>query len=286
MSATSTTNAFRDASIARPGARVAYQVGGAGEPTIVLGHSLLCDASMWADVAPRLAARRRVINVEVRGHGRSTAEAPFALEDLADDWRAILDELDVADAVLVGLSMGAMTAMRLALASPERVRGMVLLDSSADRETRFGRVKYRAMAEIARRFGIVRALERPIRNVMFARASLRERRDVVDRGMATIRAHDTKQLYHAVRAVIDRPSIRGRLSALRCPVHVVCGADDRATPPVRSRRIAEMIPGATLALVPGAGHLSALERPDEVVREIETFLSKIELRAAAGERTI
>ena len=61
--------------IERPGARVAYDVVGSGPP-IVLGHSLFCTRSMWRGVVPRLADRFRLINVELRGHGESTAESP------------------------------------------------------------------------------------------------------------------------------------------------------------------------------------------------------------------
>jgi pimeloyl-ACP methyl ester carboxylesterase len=258
----------------RGGARIAYRVTGDGPP-VLLGHSLLCDGRMWDGVIARLGGRFRIYNIDVRGHGASTAPAPFTLEDLADDWRALLDQEKIPRAILCGLSMGGMTAMRLALASPERVAGMALLDSSADPQPAWERFKFRLMVEALVRVGHHRLLDRAVAPLMFGPDSLRDRREVVDAQLARIRENAPAQIYHGVRAVIERRSIHDRLPSLRCPVRVIVGADDRATPPERSRRIAAAIPGARLSLVPRAGHLSAVERPDEIARQLAEFFSSI-----------
>ena len=128
-------------SIERQNATVAYDVVGSGPP-IVLGHSLFCTRSMWRGVVPRLQDSYRVINVELRGHGDSTAEGPFTLADLVDDWLAILDQEGIEQAVLCGLSTGGMTAMRVAGRAPDRVAGLALLDTNAAPETQFNRLQY------------------------------------------------------------------------------------------------------------------------------------------------
>ncbi|HZS38324.1 MAG TPA: alpha/beta fold hydrolase [Polyangia bacterium] len=279
-------------SLERGGARIAYSVSGPpygvslDEPAVVLGHSLLCDRRMWQDVAPRLAERRRVISIDVRGHGASTAPGPFSLEDLADDWRAILDAEKIPRAILCGLSMGGMTAMRLALASPERVAALALLDSSADPQPAWERVKFGVMAHVVARFGFLRVIGAAVKPVMFGRTSIKERRELVERQWARIEENDPKALFHGVRAVIDRRSIYERLPTLRCPTLVMVGAEDRATPPERSRRIAAQIPGARLESIERAGHLSALEQPDVVARTLGEFFDSIAVRVAeAGGRT-
>lgn len=78
-------------SIDRQGARVAYEVRGDG-PAILGGHRAPCERRMWRGVAPRPARIRRVINVDPRGHGASTAPGPSSLVDLADERRTLLDE--------------------------------------------------------------------------------------------------------------------------------------------------------------------------------------------------
>jgi pimeloyl-ACP methyl ester carboxylesterase len=241
----------------------------------VLGHSLLCDRRMWDGVLERLDPRFRVFNVDVRGHGRSTAPGPFTLEDLAEDWRAILDAEEAERAILCGLSMGAMTAMRLALAAPERVAAMVLLDTSADPQPAWERVKFAGMAAVVERFGFVRAISRAIAPVMFGRTSIAEKPDLVERQMDRVQEHDPKQLVHAVRAVLHRGSIYERLGELRAPTLVVCGAEDQATPLVRSLRLAHAIADARLEVVPRAGHLSAIEQPERVARAVNEFLARV-----------
>lgn len=259
--------------ITSDGARVHYEVTGSG-PAVLLGHSLLCDTGMWKGVAPRLAERYRVINVEARGHRRSTAPAPFTLEDLAGDWQAILDAERVERAFLVGLSMGGMTAMRLALRAPARVAGMVLLDSNGDEEERIRRLRYGLLEAIYRRLGVIKPLERPIAKIMFGATTLRERPHLVAELVETMKGHDRAQLSRAIEAVFRRGPILDRLAAIGVPTLVLVGEEDRATPIVKSRRLAAAIPGARYEALPRAGHLSALEEPDAVAARVLAFLDE------------
>jgi 3-oxoadipate enol-lactonase len=261
------------AQLQRGGASIHYEVSGDG-PAVVLGHSLLCDTEMWRGVAPRLAEAHRVINVEARGHRRSTAPGPFTLEDLAADWLAILDQEGIDRAFLVGLSMGGMTAMRLALRAPARTAGMVLIDSNGDLEERARRARYGAMAAIYRRFGLVGPLARWVGRIMLGDTTLRRRPEVLDELRATVARHDRSQIPHAMRAVFRRGPILDRLTAIACPTLVVVGGEDRATPVVKSQHLAAAIPGARLEVVPGVGHLSALEDPPAIASRVIGFLAE------------
>jgi pimeloyl-ACP methyl ester carboxylesterase len=257
----------------REGARISYEVAGQGPP-VILGHSLLCDSHMWDAVVPALATNHRVINVDARGHGASRSGGAFTLEDLAADWIAILDREGIERAALVGLSMGGMTAMRLALESPERVAGLALLDTSADSDTAAHRVQYRIMAEATRFAGHLKVLEGTLNKVMFGRTSLRTRRELVARQVDRWRAHPPRLIYHAARAVMDRRPVLERLGAIDCPTLVLVGDEDAALSPACSRRIAGAIRGAELVVVPGAGHLTALEAPEAVVTALVRFLTR------------
>jgi pimeloyl-ACP methyl ester carboxylesterase len=270
-------------SINRQGATISYEDSGSGPP-ILMGHSLLCDGRMWADVLPPLAATHRIINIDARGHRHSTAPGPFTLEDLAGDWLAILDHEQIDRAVLCGLSMGGMTAMRLALRAPERVSALVLCDTSADPEPTYNRIKYSAMAEIVRRVGYLAPIMKTAASKLFGRTTRRTRPDLVARELDRIREKDRAQLYHALHAVFDRPSIAHRIAAITCPALVVVGDEDVSTTPDRSRRIAEAISGATLVTLPEVGHLSALEAPERLSHEIERWLERVsgQKRQASG----
>jgi pimeloyl-ACP methyl ester carboxylesterase len=227
---------------------------------------------MWDGVAPELAKRWTVINVDFRGHGASTAPFPFSIEDLAADWLAVMDHENVERAALVGLSLGGMTAMRVALAAPERVACLGLLDTSADPEPRWNRIKYRAMAEMVRRLGHRDVIYGTVRKIMFGPSTLARDPALADRELERMRKNDPRQLYHAVRAVIDRGSIHARLGELRVPTLVMVGDEDRATPRSRSDRIVDGVKGATLRVIPKAGHLAAVEQPEAVAGALVQFL--------------
>lgn len=255
----------------RQGASIRYEVSGEG-PAVLLGHSLLCGRWMWDGVAPRLAERHRVINLEFRGHGGSTAPAPFTLDDLVDDQLAVLDAEGVERAALVGLSMGGMTAMRLALRAPERVGALVLIDSNAAAETRSNRLKYGLLALLYRRLGFNRLLVRSVAPIMLGRTTVASRPELVERLAARVREHQREPLIRAIRAVVGRTATGG-LEAIRHPTLVMVGDEDRATPPPRSEDIHRRIPGARLLRIPEAGHLSAFEQPDLVAAATLDFLA-------------
>ena len=106
----------------------------AGMP-VLFGHSLLCERSMFAPQIADLSRDFRCVNIDFRGHGESVAPARgFAMTDQAEDYRKGMDGLGLERAVIVGLSMGAMAAMHFAVAHPGRVRGLVLMNTSAEPE--------------------------------------------------------------------------------------------------------------------------------------------------------
>jgi 3-oxoadipate enol-lactonase len=259
--------------IDRAGARIYYEVHGAGAP-LVLGHSLLFDGRMWDAIVPGLSRKFRVINVDARCHRQSTTAGPFTIWDLADDWLAILEKERADRALLCGLSLGGMTAMRLALRHPERVAAMALLDTSADEEGAADRRTYRVLAEVQRRVRMDFLVNPIVERKLFGHTARRDQRDVVSRGMAMVTEKEPRDLYPALRAVFDRESIADRVADIRCPTLVLCGEEDAATKPTRARRIAERVPGATLHMIPRAGHISVMEQPAAVESQLHEFFER------------
>lgn len=148
------------------GQKIFFEDVGAG-PAVVLGHSFLCSGKMWRGQVPILAREFRVLNLDFRGHGRSGAVTrPFSLYDAVSDVVAVLDQLEIKDAVWCGLSVGGMVALRAALMHPERVRALILLDTDAGAETPIRTLRYSAMGMGARVLGITPFLS-PITRLMF-----------------------------------------------------------------------------------------------------------------------
>ena len=165
--------------------------------------------------------------------------------------------------VLCGASMGGMIAMEAARQAPQRVAGLALLGTDARPDS----PEMIALREAA----IVLFAQERVREVIEPNVAMAFHPDhaaaLAPDYLAFVLAAGGAQLARQNRAVIARPDAREHLSALRCPVLVMCGEEDLLTPPERSREIAALVPQAKLVLVPRCGHMLTMERP-EVVNEV------------------
>jgi 3-oxoadipate enol-lactonase len=243
-------------------------------PTVVLWPSLLCDGGMWRGQIEPLAALGRVVCFDGPGHGKSEAPPPFTLEENTDALVDAFRDLRIERAVMVGLSWGGMLGMRLALQHPTRVHALALLDTSAEAEQPARALKYRMFVAFARHFGLPRSLaDAQIVPLMLSDEARRQRPELAERLVRAANGFPREGSARAALAVVvRRTDILERIAGIRAPTLVMCGTEDRSTEPVHSQRIAERIPGARLVLVPGAGHLSALEQPAKVNESLVPFV--------------
>ena len=235
---------------------VSYTVHGAPDaPVVVLSNSLGATRAMWDPQVPALAERYRVVTYDTRGHGESPAPAgPYTLDDLVDDLVALLDEVGAARAHVVGLSLGGMTAMRLAAREPGRVQRLAVLCTSAKADPQ----PFLDRARTVRAGGTA-----PLAPAVAARwltpAFAAEHPDLVARLEAMIAGADDEG-YAACCEVVAHMDLRDDLGRIAAPTLVVSGADDLALPPEHQRLIAEGIPGAELVTVSPGAHLANLEQ--------------------------
>jgi 3-oxoadipate enol-lactonase len=246
-----------------------------GRDAIVLFPSFLTDGGMWDGQIDALAALGRVVVVDPPGHGKSEPPPPFSLDDNA---RALLDALDalgVQRFALVGLSWGGMLGMRIAVLSPARLTALALLDTSAAPESMRNRAQYRLMLSTFHRVGFPEWLaERRVLPLFFGERTLAERPELGRQFWRDAVGFSREGVYRAGKAIFRREDFRSELSRIHTPTLVLCGAEDRATPPEHSREIAEGIAGAELVSIEGAGHLSALEEPAKVNAALVPFLTR------------
>lgn len=266
----------------RPTVTLSYDDEGPRDaPAVLLLHSLLCDRTLWTPIAVELARTHRVLNLDLRGHGRSSPASSFySLETQCDDIPALLDAAGVPRATLVGLSWGGMLAMRAALYHPTRVTALCLFGTSAEPEHPTDRGRFVAMAAVFRTLGLLPAIEHEVKRKMFSDGFMARAPEVVDRFVGTVRSASREGLFQGTLAVATRGDLLPRLGELRHPTVVVVGDEDRATPPSRAERIAAHIPGATLERLRQTGHLSALEQPELVALAVRAFLQRVEVGPA------
>lgn len=256
------------------GLSISFEDVGAGPP-IVLGHSFLCSGKMWCGQVPSLARRYRVLNLDFRGHGRSSeVTQPFSLYDAVSDVVAVLDELGIEKAVWCGLSVGGMVALRAALTCPERVEALILLDTDAGAEVPLRKLKYRGMGVAAGMLGMGPLLS-PVTRLMFGTTTRREKTRLVEGWKREFSAIHIPSMLRGLEALIQRDSLLSRLSEIAAPTLVLVGEEDRSLPPPLSRRIHESLRDSRFVQVPAAGHLSALEQPHAVTESLLGFLDAL-----------
>jgi len=248
---------------------VSYSVDGpADAPVVVLSNSLGASRGMWDPQVPVLAERYRVISYDARGHGDSPAPpGPYTLDDLVDDVVALLDEVGAERAHLAGVSLGGMTAMRMAVREPQRVHRMALICTSASTDAG----PFRDRAAAVRRDGTAPLAAAVVSRWVtpgFAAAHPEE----VARLEAMVAGADDEG-YAACCEVVGAMDLRADLGSIRAATLVIGAADDPSTPPEHARAIAAGIPGARLVVLPQGAHLVNLETPDVVTALIAGHLA-------------
>ena len=214
---------------------------------------------MWAPQVPALAERFRVVTYDTRGHGSSPAPAgPYTLDDLVDDLVALLDALRIQRAHVAGLSLGGMTALRLAAREPARVDRLAVLCTSAKVDP----APFLERAAAVRSGGTA-----PLAPAVVSRwltpAYAAEHPDLVAKLEAMVAGADDAG-YTACCEVVAQLDLRADLGRIGAPTLVVSGAEDLALPPEHQRAIADGVRGAKLLTVSPGAHLANLEQPDRV----------------------
>jgi 3-oxoadipate enol-lactonase len=244
--------------------------GGSGD-AVVLAHAIGCDHRMWDDLRPRLAADYRVVALDTRGHGRSpVAPRPYSLADLADDAAAVLDRLGIAHTHWVGLSMGGMVGQAFALRHPGRIDRMVLANTTSSYGPE-GRAMWQARAKLVAEGGLA-AIRDMVATRYFSEEFRAREPDVVAQVMQRF-LETPAEGYLGCCDAIANLDFAGDLPRMRARTLVIAGGADAGTPPAMSEAMAAKIPGARLAVIAGAAHLSAVEKPAQFAQLVREFLA-------------
>lgn len=242
---------------------IAYDDAGDGD-ALVLVHGHPFDRTMWAPQAEHAtAAGWRVIVPDLRGYGDTTVvPGATTLDVFAHDIAGLLDHLGVDRFVLGGLSMGGQIAMEIFRRFPERVRGLLLADTSPVAETEEGKAERNRIADRLQAEGMADHADELLPR-MVAPATREEQPEVARHVLAMMQGAPAEGAAAALRGRAERPDYRATLEAVTVPTLVVVGSEDTFTPVAVAEELHEGIPGSSLAVIDGCGHLPNLERPDE-----------------------
>ncbi|HEU4366891.1 MAG TPA: alpha/beta fold hydrolase [Methylomirabilota bacterium] len=247
-------------------------VRGRARPDVVLLHGLGSSSADWPEQQAALEAHYRVIAVDLPGHGASPLPpGPLTVDGMAGGVAGLLERLGAERAHVLGLSLGACVALRLALAAPARVRSLTLVNP-------FARLQFAGPGDLARAALRLLLLGTAPMSAVAAHVARRlfpwpEQRALYDAAVASLGATSRGAYFAAMRALV-RFDARGQVAAIRQPTLIVAGDRDTSVPLAAKLALAAAIPGAHLVVVPGSGHATPHDRPDIFNHALLEFLAK------------
>lgn len=252
------------------GTRIDIHSAGSGRLAVFI-HGFPLDHRMWRAQLFGLASRRQCVAVDLRGHGTSpwAGDEIHTMELLAADVAGVIETLSLEGADVVALSMGGYVAMALAESRPELVRSLMLIDSRSTADPEEARQARDAMARLAVEEGRARIASDMIPRLVAPSAELAVR----GRIRTMIEAVPVESMVADLRGMRDRPDRTSLLGRIDAPVGVVVGEDDVLTPPESAEHMARAA-GTDVRVIPGAGHMAPMERPEAVNRAVQELWSE------------
>lgn len=257
------------------GVNVYYESWGSGGTPIVFLHPWSANGYIWYYQLFCFAGGNLCVTLDHRGHGRS--EKPpegYSIGEHAGDVAAVMDSAGVERAVVVGNSIGGMIAMQLCLDHPDRVRGLVIIDSATGMSE--GMPEGAAEAMLRDRDGTFGQL---LDGTVSAR-SKRERPEILELMQSQFKVESNFPPHVFDSSIRDLGgvfnwNITDRLKEINCPTVVFVGEEDNATPVAANKLLADNIPGAQLEVIAEVGHFYQLERPTEFNAALRNFIKRI-----------
>jgi pimeloyl-[acyl-carrier protein] methyl ester esterase len=258
-----------------PLARESLAVESSGDgPSLVLLHGWAMHSGLWGPLVPRLARRFRVHAVDLPGHGRSASVAPFTLDGAV---AAVASAVAAAPAPLtvLGWSLGGLVAMRWARVQPTRVDRVALVATSPrfvagdDWPHALARptlAQFGDELNVAWKLTIQRFLTLQLQGSEHGRATLAALRDQV-----FARGEPSRHALLGALETILATDLRGEVGAIAQPTLVVSGDRDTLMPPAAGRWLADHLPDARFALIPGAAHVPFLSHPEAFDAAMDAF---------------
>ena len=256
-------------------ARIAFDQKGTGQPVAFL-NGVMMTTSSWAFQVHDLAERYRCILHDCRGQLMSEKTGGYTMDGHAEDFRALLDHLDIERCHVVGTSYGGEIGMIFAARYPDRVASLSVIASAGHVEP--------ALEQQIRAW--MKAAENPttLFQTMFSDNYSAE---FMTRGAGLLAAAEARirsfppdffRAFQELCGAFLELDIRDRLAAIQAPTLIMVGEKDQLKTPAYSAHLAARIPNACSVVIPGAGHAVVIEQPDAVNAELEAFLREHEER--------
>jgi 3-oxoadipate enol-lactonase len=241
-----------------------------GAPWVVLSNSLGADLTTWEGQVDLLTRKYRVLRYDQRGHGQSDApDGPFSFKMLVADALAVMDQHGVKKADWIGLSMGGMTGMGLAIHHADRFGRMVVADARSVATDAYKQMWDQRVAAIEKG-GVEAIVEGSLG--LWLTGEFRAANPLVTAACAEIIKGTSAKGYIASCYALRALDYFKDLDKINIPVLYLCGGKDKGAPPEEMQQMAKVTPGARYVEIPDAGHVANINQPEAFNSALADFL--------------
>lgn len=261
----------------RDGCQLHYEDRGQGEP-LLLVHGLGSSIQDWEYQIPELAKTRRVLAIDVRGHGRSgKPRAAYQMSDFAADVIGLIEHLGLSQVHLVGISMGGMIGFQLAVDRPELLNSLTIVNSAPEVIARTLSERWQlTKRKLLSRLLSLETIGKGLARILFPRPEQAELRQKVEQRWP----QNDKRAYLASLDAILGWGVRERLGAITCPTLVI-SADRDYTPVAHKEAYVRELPNARLVVIEQSRHATPMDQPEKFNATLREFLEQVELHRHA-----
>jgi 3-oxoadipate enol-lactonase len=262
----------------KSGSILSYRSVGQGIP-IILIHGLFLDHMAFEQQIKAIAGQARIIAIDIHGHGESSVlSQPISLDEMAEDYLDLVQQLGIRQAIWGGVSLGGMTSLRIASRHPEAVLGLLLLNTNAGRGAGKKVPSFDGLnAPLTLRFlwNTQFLKTQVLKAGLFGRTTLETNPDLQRIWVERMKQISSISMKHSVEAVLSACSILDQLSSIRVPTIVAGGGEDTALPMSASQEIHQRISHSTLVEIENCGHSSSIEQPKRVSELLAQLLVEV-----------
>ncbi len=242
--------------------------------SIIFVHGFPFDHLMWNAQVEELSKNYLCVTYDIRGLGESAVDdGQFTLERFVDDLEKIVDELKLNQPILCGLSMGGYISLRTVERMHDKFSALILCDTKSEADDNEGKLKRAAAIKQINSGDFDNFIESFVLNCFgkkFVQENNAEFRKVVERS----KKNNQLGVKGCLLAMAGRTDTTSSLPKIKLPTLIICGSEDKLSPPSIMKPMTEKIPNSKFIIIEGAGHMAPIENPQEVNKAVKKFLTE------------
>ncbi len=251
-----------------------YQRGSSENIPLVFVHGFPFDHHMWDNAVEYLGKDFYCITYDIRGLGSSASgDGQFTMESFVDDLEFVFEKLKLDKPVLCGLSMGGYISLRAVERMEGKLRGLILCDTKSEADTNQAKIKRAEGIKIINQNGVQKFIEDFV-PACFTEKSIQQLpayKSTLKRSLKS----DPTGVKGCLLAMQGRTDTTPYLNKIKIPVLVICGEEDKFTPPDLMKKLVEKISSSKFVVIPNAAHMTPLENPGYFNKAITEFLNNL-----------